>query len=106
MLERNRPESFKAVDGRLSRLLMGVFLSERRLMPRPAPRRLVDDLFVTPLITTRVAQQRLGVSHPTARSAIRALEEAGSLVQLDPNRRWGKVFSAQETYSAISGEDA
>jgi len=85
---------------------MGMFLSERRLMPRPAPRRLVDDLFVTPLITTRVAQQRLGVSHPTARSAIRALEEAGILVQLDPNRRWGKVFSAQETYSAISGEDA
>jgi ribosomal protein S25 len=68
--------------------------------------RLVDDLFVTPLITTRVAQQRLGVSHPTARSAIRALEEAGILVELDPNRRWGKVFSAQEIYSAISGEDA
>jgi Fic family protein len=67
--------------------------------------RLVDDLFVTPLITTRVAQQRLGVSHPTARSAIRALEEAGILVELDPNRRWGKVFSAQEIYQAISGED-
>jgi hypothetical protein len=36
------------------------------------------DLFVTPVITTRVTQQPLGVSHSTALSAIRALEEAGS----------------------------
>lgn len=164
-------------NGRVGRLLMGVFLSERQLMPQPllylsaffertrdryydtlmrvsthgdwdawvsyvlegvriqadaairlADRlqdlhtvyrdrlqsaratvnalRLVDHLFMTPLITTRVAQERLGVSHPTARSAIRALEEAGILAPLDPNRRWGKAFSAQEIYAAISGEDA
>lgn len=66
---------------------------------------LVDFLFISPYITIRMVQAHLNVTHPTARAAIRALEEQGILVERDPNRRWGKVFTAVEIYGLISGSD-
>jgi Fic family protein len=67
---------------------------------------LVDMLFETPLVTARMVKERLGVSHPTARSTIRTLERAGILAEFEPSRRWGKAFSADEIYALISGTGA
>lgn len=66
---------------------------------------LVEHLFISPLVTTKAVQQHLGVSHPTARSAIRTLEEAGILSEYEPGRRWGRTFAADEIYNIISGSD-
>jgi len=66
---------------------------------------LVEYLFVSPLVTTRMVQEHLGVSHPTARSAIRTLESAGILREQTPERKWAKVFRADEIYSVIRGDD-
>jgi Fic family protein len=63
---------------------------------------LVDHLFVSPYVTMRTVQDQFGVSHPTARSAIRTLEDHG-ILQEWPGRRWGKVFTANEVYAVISG---
>ncbi len=65
---------------------------------------LVDALFVNPLVTTRRVQELLAVSPPTARAAIRTLEAAGVLRELT-NRRWGRVYQADEIFEMISGED-
>lgn len=67
---------------------------------------LADYLFVNPYITTRTVQERVNVSHPTARAAIRALEDEGILVEYDPAKKWGKVFLAREVYNLISGAEA
>ena len=67
---------------------------------------LVDQLFISPYFTTRLVQTKLGVSHPTARSTIRALEAQGILRELTPGKKWGKVFFAHEVYAAMSGVDA
>jgi cell filamentation protein, protein adenylyltransferase len=67
---------------------------------------LLGHVFVTPLVTTRSVQDELGVSHPTARAAIRALEEAEILRDFTPERRWGRAFSADEIFGLISGTGA
>lgn len=64
---------------------------------------LVDALFANPLVTTRRVQELLAVSPPTARAAIRTLEAAGVLRELT-NRRWGRVYRADEIYAAIRGD--
>lgn len=64
---------------------------------------LVDHLFVNPLVTARRARELLGVSDPTARATIRALERAGILREVT-SRRWGQVFRADEIYGAIGAE--
>jgi hypothetical protein len=46
----------------------------------------------------------IGVSDPTARATIRALEAAGILVEVT-TRRWGRVYRAEEIFSAIRGSD-
>jgi Fic family protein len=66
---------------------------------------LVDLLFVSPYITIGMVQERLNVTHPTARSTIRTLEQHGILTEPDPYRKWGKVFTAEEVYAVISGAD-
>ncbi|MEX2210243.1 MAG: Fic family protein [Gaiellaceae bacterium] len=67
---------------------------------------LVDYLFISPYITIGLVQERLGVTHPTARATIRTLEEHGILNERDPSRKWSKVFTADEVYALISGTDA
>jgi Fic family protein len=65
---------------------------------------LVDMLFVNPLFTARHVQDRLGVSAPTARTAVRALMDAGILRELDPARKWQRIYIADELYRLIGGE--
>jgi Fic family protein len=66
---------------------------------------LVDHLFISPYITIGMVQKWLNVTHPTARSTIRTLEQHGILAEPDPRKTWGKVFIAEEVYAVISGAD-
>ena len=66
---------------------------------------LVDALFTNPLMTTRRARELLRVSDPTARATIRTLEAAGILSEIT-SRRWGRVFRAEEIFSAIAGDES
>ena len=66
---------------------------------------LVDEFFVNPVVTTSRARDILGVTAPTARSTIRTLEQLGILVEIT-NRRWGRVYRAEEIFLAIRGEEA
>jgi Fic family protein len=63
---------------------------------------LLDALFTNPLVTSSRAQEILDVSAPTARSAIRMLEEHGILREIT-GRSWGKVYSAEEIYACLRG---
>lgn len=56
---------------------------------------LIDALFINPLVSTRRAQSVLGVSPPTARATIKALQQHGVLREIT-GRTWGKVFRADE----------
>jgi len=64
---------------------------------------LVDNLFINPLIYTSRAQSLLDVSAPTARAAIRALEQHG-IVREVTGRNWGKLFQADEIYELLRGD--
>lgn len=63
---------------------------------------LVDVLFLSPFLTTRIVQERLGVSAPTARAAITALQDAGILREFGEPRKWQRIFIAEELYRLIS----
>jgi len=65
---------------------------------------LVDSLFVNPLVTAPMAQAQLGVSAPTARATIRALEDAG-IVRAMGDRAWRKLYSAEEILAVLRGDD-
>jgi Fic family protein len=60
---------------------------------KPKALALVDELFRSPVINAAVAARKLGVSDPTARAAISALEDAGLLMEFT-GRSWGKVWRA------------
>jgi cell filamentation protein, protein adenylyltransferase len=64
---------------------------------------LVDALFVNPLIYTSRAQELLGVSAPTARAAIKTLDEHG-IVREITGRHWGKIFEAEEIHALLRGD--
>src|SRR5215213_343251 len=64
---------------------------------------LVDNLFINPLIYTSRAQSLLDVSAPTARAAIRALEQHG-IVREVTVRNLGKLFQADEIYELLRGD--
>ncbi len=61
---------------------------------KPRALALVDELFRSPVINASTAARRLGVTDPTARSAISALESIG-LLQEFTGRTWGKVWAAK-----------
>ncbi|MCP9487736.1 MAG: Fic family protein [Gaiellaceae bacterium MAG52_C11] len=63
---------------------------------------LVDAVFLSPFVTTRIAQEQLGVSAPTARAAIAALQDAGILREYGEPRRWQRIYIASELYDLIS----
>jgi Fic family protein len=64
---------------------------------------LVDELFINPLVSTSSAQSVLGVSTPTARATIKALEQQGILREVT-GRNWGKVYRADEIYTTLRGD--
>lgn len=62
--------------------------------------RLIDALFENPLIYTKRAEMVLGVSAPTARATIKALEDHGVLREIT-DRNWKKIYEANEIYSLL-----
>jgi len=61
---------------------------------------LVDCLFLNPLVSTARAERVLGVSAPTARKAIRRLEDAGILREAT-GRDWRRVHQADEVLELL-----
>lgn len=61
---------------------------------------LIDALFENPLIYTKRAEMVLGVSAPTARATIKALEDHGVLREIT-SRNWRKIYEAGELYSLL-----
>lgn len=61
---------------------------------------LIEALFENPLTTARHAAKAIGKSDPTARSAIRKLEEAGWLRE-STGAKWGKVYVAREVMALL-----
>jgi Fic family protein len=64
---------------------------------------LLDSLFMNPLIDTKLAISVLGVSAPTARATINVLARQSILREVT-GRKWGKVYRADEIYSALRGD--
>jgi Fic family protein len=71
-----------------------------RLKATPRALALVDELFVNPYITVSRAQQILRVSNPTARQAVRVLEDEGMIEEVT-GRKWGRVYVARAVLTAI-----
>jgi Fic family protein len=63
---------------------------------------LIDALFENPLMYTSRAESVLGVSAPTARATIRTLEAQGILREIT-DRRWRKIYRADEIHSLLRG---
>lgn len=58
------------------------------------PLMLLDELFRHPYMDAAAATRLLGVTDPTARSAIRFMEERGLLVEVT-GRGWGRLYAAR-----------
>jgi len=66
---------------------------EKRLPP--TARRLVEFVFMRPVLSANLVQESLGVTFPAAQKAIDALVEEGILVEITGGRR-NKAYAAQE----------
>jgi Fic family protein len=66
--------------------------------------RLIDALFVNPLIDVKRAATIMKKSDPTARQAISALESVGIIREIT-GRQWGKIFSAHEVLALLLKPD-
>jgi Fic family protein len=64
--------------------------------------RLTEHLFSTPVVTAANAEQVLGVTRPTAQSAINALVERGDLEEITGRDR-GRVYEAPQIFEAVYG---
>ncbi|WP_419917948.1 Fic family protein [Candidatus Poriferisocius sp.] len=64
--------------------------------------RLVELLFVAPLLSAPMAASRLGVSSPTAYKAIRELEERGDLREVTGRQRH-RLYEAPRIFQAVYG---
>jgi Fic family protein len=67
---------------------------------KPKAVALVDELFRSPMVSANVAARKLGVSDPTARTAIAALERIGLLEEFT-GRSWGKVWIARPVMEVL-----
>ncbi|MEQ1512822.1 MAG: Fic family protein [Lysobacteraceae bacterium] len=72
----------------------------RRVADAPRALALVDELFVNPYLDTARVKHLLGVTDPTARSALAALEQAGLIVETS-GRQWGRQYLARDVLRAI-----
>jgi Fic family protein len=72
----------------------------RKVAQAPKALALIDELFVNPYINVARAKGILGVTDPTARTAIAVLEKAG-IVREATGRTWGKMYLAQGVLKAI-----
>jgi len=64
---------------------------------------LVDALFANPYLSVARAQKVLQVSNPTARQAVKTLQDAG-LVSEITGRSWGKLYLSRPILKAVGGE--
>lgn len=103
-LEGVRAQATEAVED--SQRLLGLRERYRSTLiaakARPTAIQLLDDLFINPYVTARMASAQLEVSDPTARAAISDLIEQGVLSETS-GRRWGQVFLATEILAALQG---
>jgi Fic family protein len=65
--------------------------------------RLLDELFRNPYVTVSRAQKLLAVSNPTARQAVKRLEDAGILHETT-GREWGKLYLAKPILKVLDLE--
>ncbi len=70
----------------------------------PTAHRLVDRLFLNPYITVKFTSNVLSVSVPTANLALRQLESAGIVSPIDPSRRRGQIYVAQDILHAYTAD--
>ena len=66
--------------------------------------KLVDALFVNPLVDAKRAARVMSRSDPSARQAMATLEAAGILREIT-GRNWGKVYSAHEVLTLLLKPD-
>ena len=66
---------------------------------------LVDLICENPLLTTRLVEQRLGVTRPTSLRLLRQSEALGALVERDSGARGQRRYVAQ-TFMSVPGEAA
>jgi len=71
-----------------------------RLRTTPRAVELLDELFTNPYITVARAASALGVSNPTARQVVAALENARMLEEVS-GRAWGKLYLARPIMRVI-----
>jgi Fic family protein len=74
------------------------------LREKPKAVALIDPLFNNPYITIARATQLLNITHPTARQAIKVLEDAGVLQEVT-GREWGRIYKANEISNVIENPD-
>ena len=67
---------------------------------------LVDLVFENPLLTTRLVEQRLGVSRPTALRLLRGLEQRGVLTASAMGARRQQRYEALDLIGVVSGGEA
>ncbi len=71
-----------------------------RVQGKPKALALVDELLRTPYITVAEAQRRLGVTNPTARTAVQTLVAAGLLEEVG-ERAWRRLYVARPVLDAL-----
>lgn len=67
---------------------------------------LIDVICENPLVTTRLVEQRLGVSRPTSLRLLRRLEELGVLEEGVAGARGQRRYVAREMMAAVAGDGA
>jgi Fic family protein len=73
---------------------------QMQLREKPKAAALIDPLFTNPYMTIARAAWVLKVSLPTARQAVKALQDAGILQEVT-GRKWGRIYRATAISSAI-----
>jgi Fic family protein len=66
----------------------------QKVLSQPKALALVDEILRTPYLTVAEAERVLGVTNPTARSAVQALVKAGLLEEVG-ERKWRRLYVAR-----------
>jgi len=72
-----------------------------RVQGHPKALALVDDILRTPYLTVAEAQRVLGVTNPTARTAVQALVAAGLLEEVG-ERKWRRLYVARPVLDVLN----
>lgn len=76
----------------------------QKVAAAPRSLALIDPLFENPYLDANRVKKLLGVSDPTARKALAALQSAG-LIDETSGRAWGRHYLARAVLAAIEGPD-